>query len=260
MFADTHCHLDFPELSSKLLSLQDEMTNKRLGMIIIPSVARKNWSNVVEICDQDNRFFFGLGLHPYYIDNHEISDASHLAREVSNFKKEKSDKLVAVGEIGLDFTCPNKEKQIGLFEAQLAIAEEYELPVIIHTRKAHAETLRSLKKYNLVGGVVHAFSGSFELMMGYVDQGLKIGVGPVITWPTSTKTRNAIMKAPLDVLLLETDSPDMAVAGVEKGFGSPVNVREVFSELNKIRNESESRLESVLWESSIQLFMRKPYN
>tara|TARA_R110001592_G_scaffold15600_1_gene67748 strand:+ start:7394 stop:8167 length:774 start_codon:yes stop_codon:yes gene_type:complete len=256
MFADTHCHLDFVELSSQLDSIQMAMNNQRIGMLVVPSVERSNWSKVIDICKKDSRFFFGLGLHPYFIEVHDIEDISSLAVEISNLKRQKSNKLVAIGEIGLDFTRPGAEKQIDLFEAQLALAEEYELPVIIHTRKANAETLFSIKKYNLVGGVVHAFSGSFELMMGYIDQGLKIGVGPVITWPTSSKSRKAVMRAPIGSLILETDAPDMSVSGVGRGFGSPLNVCDVFETLKNIRSETGQKLEEALWYNSVQLFIR----
>ena len=256
MLADTHCHLDFIQLSSQLLFLQKEMDSRQIGMLVVPSVEVSRWQSVIEICDKDNRFFFGLGLHPYFIDQHEFDDIDKLSQKISEFQNQTSAKLVAVGEIGLDFTCPSKEKQIELFEAQLALAESYRLPVILHTRKANAEMLKILKRYDLVGGVVHAFSGSFELMMCYVELGYKIGVGPVITWPASSKTKGAIAKAPLDALVLETDAPDMAVSGVERGFGSPVNVCDVYASLKEVRSESDQKLRQALWENSTNLFAR----
>jgi TatD DNase family protein len=257
MFADTHCHLDFKELASQLETIQMGMYQRSLGMLVVPSVERKSWPEVIDICLKDERFFFGLGLHPYFIDRHEVEDLSVLANEIERLKKEKSNKLVAVGEIGLDFTRPSIEKQINLFEAQLALAGRYKLPVIIHTRKANAETLASLKKYNIVGGVIHAFSGSFELMMSYIDQGLKIGVGPVITWPSASKSRDAVSRAPIDSLVLETDAPDMSVTGVVRGSGSPLNVCDVFDVLANIRAETKFRLEQALWKNSAELFIRQ---
>lgn len=256
MFADTHCHLDFSELAQQLALLKVGMEEKKIGLLVVPAVERNNWSKVMKICSRDSRFFFGLGLHPYFIDRHKEEDLIVLAETVGDLKKEKVDKLVAVGEIGLDFTRPDAGKQISLFEGQLALAESHKLPVIIHTRKAHSETLASLKKYQLVGGVIHAFSGSFELMMSYVELGLKIGVGPVITWPSSVKSRKSFMMAPIESLVLETDAPDMAVTNVLSGSGSPLDVCHVFAELAKIRNETKQQLEQALWENSKQLFNR----
>ena len=256
MFADTHCHLDFNELASQVGAIQMGMDHRHINMLVAPSVERNNWSKVIEICLKDRRFFFGLGLHPYFIERHEVEDVAVLSNEIERLQQEKSNKLVAVGEIGLDFTRPKIEKQMDLFEAQLELAERYRLPVIIHSRKANAETLSSLKKYNIVGGVIHAFSGSFELMMNYIDQGLKIGVGPVITWPSAYKSRESVSRAPLGSLVLETDSPDMSVAGVDSGSASPLNVLDVFRALNNIRAETKPQLEQALWKNSTELFIR----
>lgn len=256
MFADTHCHLDFEVLHSQLTILRAAMSERGVGMLVVPSVKSKTWSKVIGVCALDNRFYFGLGLHPYFINQHKTDCVYKLDLAISKQKKDSCKKLIGVGEIGLDFTLPDHQKQINLFEVQLALAEKYKLPVIIHVRKAHAEALKSLKKYNLVGGVVHAFSGSFELMMNYIDLGLKIGVGPVITWPTASKTRASIAKAPLDSLVLETDSPDMFVSGGKSGQGSPLEVCDVFMALNKIRSEAQGFLEYSLWQNSVQLFIK----
>ena len=232
------------------------MSDRGVGMLVVPSVKSEAWSKVVELCSVDNRFFFGLGLHPYFIESHQSECVTKLALQISRLKEEGSKKLVAIGEIGLDVTRPDFERQVRLFEAQLELAERYALPVIIHVRKAHAEALLSLKKYNLVGGVVHAFSGSFELMMNYIKLGFKIGVGPVITWPKSFKTKASISKAPLSALVLETDSPDMYVLGAKSGQGSPLDVCNVFDELKRIRSESGEFLESSIWQNSVQLFIK----
>lgn len=256
MLADTHCHLDFEALYSRLESLRLLMSDRDVGMLVVPAVRSETWSKVIELSSVDSRFYFGLGLHPYFIEYHQNECVSKLALEISSLKDEGCKKLVAIGEIGLDFTRPDSEKQIKLFEAQLEIAEKYALPVIIHVRKAHAEALLSLKKYNLVGGVVHAFSGSFELMTNYIKLGLKIGVGPVITWPTSSKTKDSISQAPLSALVLETDAPDMYVSGAESGQGSPLDVGDVFEALKRIRPESGDFLESSLWQNSVQLFIQ----
>lgn len=256
MLADTHCHLDFNELSSRLECLLLEMDMYRVGMLVVPSVQSDTWSKVIDICFKDSRFFFALGLHPYAIDHHTDECLLRLSYMISKLKSDGVDKLVAIGEIGLDFTRPNPKKQMGLFEAQLKLAEKYRLPVIIHVRKAHAEVLAALKRYELVGGVVHAFSGSYELMMSYVSLGLKIGVGPVITWPTSFKTKISIAKAPISSLVLETDSPDMSISGVKPGQGSPLDVCRVFAELKELRSETGDMLKKTLWQNSVNLFIR----
>lgn len=254
MFADTHCHLDFEGFSGRLEGLKGAMTEECLAMVVVPSVAVSNWNNIVDLCDKDERFFYALGLHPYFIEDHKISDVLALEEKMSVLSAIKGAGLVAVGEIGLDATQPDIDKQLKLFEMQLGLAQKYKLPVIVHVRKLHSLVISTLKKFSLVGGVVHAFSGSYELMMSYINLGFKIGVGPVITWGTSNKTRAALVKAPVSSLVLETDAPDMFVAGIDKSQASPLDVMRVFSVLNEMRPESRCDLMEHLWANSLHLF------
>lgn len=256
MFADTHCHLDFESFSVGIERLKCEMSKNFLEMVVVPSISASNWDKVISLCGQDERFFFALGLHPYCIEEHKFSDVMALENKLSVLMEAKTGGLVALGEVGLDATRPDIEKQVELFEMQLCLAEKYKLPVIVHVRKLHNQVIELLKRYALVGGVIHAFSGSYELMLRYINLGFKIGVGPVITWASSGKTRSAIMKAPLEYIVLETDAPDMYVAGIDKSQASPIDVIKVFEVLNEIRPESDSELRESLWVNSIQLFSR----
>ena len=254
MYADTHCHLDFDGLSGRIDGLIEEMTAASVEMVVVPSVAASGWGRLVALCQRDKRFFYALGLHPYFIEAHEVSDVLLLDDQLDSLMSSENSRLVAIGEIGLDATRPDIDKQLVLLEKQLGLAEKYKLPVILHVRKLHSQLAGLLKQYVLVGGVIHAFSGSYELMMSYIDLGFKIGVGPVITWRSATKTRAAIAKAPLSSLVLETDSPDMYVEGIEKSKASPLDVIQVFNALALIRPESESDLLAEIWLNSMCLF------
>lgn len=256
MFADTHCHLDFESFDGRIESIKLKMDQSSLEMIVVPSVSVSNWDKVISLSGRDKRFMYALGLHPYFIQEHQLSDVSLLDEKLSGLLFEGDSRLVALGEIGLDATRPDIKKQLELLEMQLSLAEKHKLPVILHIRKLHSQLIDILKKYTLVGGVVHAFSGSFELMMRYVDLGFMIGVGPVITWETATKTRSAVAKAPLSSLLLETDSPDMYVGGKDKSKACPLDVIEVFHTLSAIRVESKAELMDEIWSNSMRFFSK----
>ena len=230
-----------------------------MAMVVVPSVSASNWDDVISICDKDERFFYALGLHPYFINSHDVSDVVTLDNNLNDLMASSNSSLVAIGEIGLDATRPDMDKQIVLLEMQLELAEKYKLPVIVHIRKMHSQLLVILRKYSLVGGVIHAFSGSYELMMAYIALGFKVGVGPVITWRSSTKTRSAIERAPLSSLVLETDAPDMYVEGLEKTKASPLDVIKVFGVLSGLRSESEIDLEKQIWSNSVSLFNKSSF-
>lgn len=255
MYADTHCHLDFEQFESRLPEIFRGMTQKELGFIVIPSVGVSNFQRVESLCGADKRLFMALGLHPFFIQKHTENDLVELELRLSRLTVSDCSRLVAVGEIGLDASCPQIDKQVSLFQAQLELAEKFKLPVLIHARKSNELLFRSLAGVDLVrGGVIHAFSGSYELLMRFVRLGFKIGVGPVITWPGASKTRHAISRAPLESLVLETDAPGMHVSGVSENEAGPFDVLLVFRALLQVRSESEELIRDSLWRESRKLF------
>lgn len=254
MYADTHCHLDFDLLRDRVSLILAEMSVRGLGFVVIPGVTLSGFVGVEKLCQQDKRLFMALGLHPYFIEMHAEKDLAELEDFLCHLLRKDESRLVAIGEIGLDATCPDIDKQIRLFDAQLALAKKYQLPVIVHSRKCNEQMFSCLERVELIGGVIHAFSGSYELLMRYVRLGFKIGVGPVITWPTATKTREAISRAPLDSLVLETDAPGMHVAGVSAQKAGPFDVLLVYQALLAIRPESGEIIRDSLWRESKRLF------
>jgi TatD DNase family protein len=195
-----------------------------------------------------------LGLHPFFIDEHSDNDLAELELWLNRMVVSDDSRLVAIGEIGLDASCAQMEKQLMLFQAQLGFAQRFKLPVLIHARQANELLFKCLEGVDLVGGVIHAFSGSYELLMRFVRLGFKIGVGPVITWPSAFKTRDAISRAPLESLVLETDAPGMRVSGVSENRVGPFDVLLVFKALLSIRSESEELIRNSLWQESRKLF------
>jgi len=249
-FADTHCHLDFTQFDQTRKELLVSCKASAIDLIVVPATMRRGWAKIIELCQDSPQLRPALGLHPYFLAKHKEEHLDELDRQITRY----ATSIVAVGELGLDATIDDIARQLFFFESQLFIASKHRLPVILHSRKTHSQLVKSLKKYSLFGGVVHAFSGSKQELESFVALGLKIGVGGVITWPNSIKTRKAIQGAPLESLVLETDSPDMPVVGEARGQSTPLNVLRVFESLCALRQEAPEELSVALWNNSLALY------
>lgn len=200
MFIDTHCHLsreDYDDIDLVIKENREAGVNK-----IIISGCSKDWiDESLELSKQYEDVFVTLGYHPSEVEM--VDDL--LLDDLRN--KLKSNKVVGLGEIGLDYYYgkDNKNQQLELFEKQLKIAEEMGLVVVIHSRDATEDTINCLKKYN-VTGVIHCFSGSVETAKIYVNMGYKLGIGGVITFKNS-KLYEVVKEVGLENIVLETDSP-----------------------------------------------------
>ncbi|MBS9431594.1 TatD family hydrolase [Photorhabdus hainanensis] len=253
MFIDTHCHFDFPPFCG------DELRSLRLAAqvgvdkIIVPSISRANLQRVSELSHSYPAIYAALGFHPLYIDQHQ---EAHLA-DLEQCLKQKHEKLVAVGEIGLDLYMaePQFEKQKALLCAQLRLAKQYELPVILHSRKSHDQLAAILRKVNLPRtGVVHGFAGSLSQAEAFIRLGYYIGVGGTITYERARKTRRVMAELPLASLVLETDAPDMPLFGFQGEPNRPERVAGVFASLCELRRESPDEIANQLYHNSVELF------
>lgn len=215
---DTHCHFDFSPFSDD--PKQALMLAKEGGVqqIVIPTVGQSNWSKVQQLCQRYSDLYYGLGIHPFFSAEHVDDVCQRLNFELRNALQQSDTKCVAVGECGLDFAIEtvNRELQQTWLQAQLQLANDYQLPVILHCRKAFPELVRAIKiDTPSQGGIYHGFSGSYQQAVQLLDLGLKIGVGGTITYERAKKTRETIAKLPLSAIVLETDAPDMPVCGFQ---------------------------------------------
>lgn len=229
---DTHCHLDVADFD---LDRDEVLTRCRalgISKIIIPAIQENTWLNVLELCKSEKGLYPALGLHPVFIRQHKRDDLEKLEQLLETVSP------VAIGEIGLDFYIKelNPQQQIDLFEAQLHIAKNHELPVILHVRKAHDQVLQLLKKIKVKGGFSHAFNGSLQQAEQYIDLGFKLGFGGTLTYENSTKIHNLAKTLPLDAIVLETDAPDMVVESHRGKRNSPEYIVECLAALANIRN------------------------
>lgn len=252
-FIDTHCHFDFlPFRGTEVVSLLTA-AQVNVKQLIVPAVSAGYFSRVMALAAGYPAIFAALGLHPLYINSLYDLELAQLAV----WLKQKSNKLVAVGEIGLDFYLDNQqiERQNLVLRAQLKLAKQHDLPVILHSRRSHDQLAAILRIAALPRtGVVHGFSGSMVQAQAFVRLGYYIGVGGTISYNRANKTRNVIAQLPLSTLLLETDAPNMPLLGYQGQPNRPERLVEIFNILCQLRSEPAEQVAYQLYENSHKLF------
>lgn len=251
---DSHCHLDFHEFDSDREQIIEKCLGLGIAQIIIPGTQCAKWPAIIELCKHYDCLQFALGLHPYFLSEYQSSHIDQLDALLAQHR----DKVVAVGEIGLDFgkaDLVDELQQRDIMTQQIELANHYRLPIIVHHRRSHNALFQLFKHTRpLYGGVIHAFSGSYQEASAYVDLGFKLGVGGTITYPRAGKTREAIQRISLDSLVLETDAPDMPVFGKQGQRNSPENLVLIAQSLAQLRAEAEALIISTTENTTRQLF------
>ena len=200
MFTDTHCHL-YSEYYDNIDVIINNAQQNSINRFIVSGCSTKDNNEVINIIKRFDNLYGVIGLHPEEALNYCIEDIKILENNLNNSK------IIGIGEIGLDYHYENfdKEKQQALFKSQLELADKYKLPVVIHSREATEDTIRILKEYPGVKGVIHSFSGSKETAMIYIKMGYKLGINGVVTFKNSHL--KDILKDIINNIVLETDSP-----------------------------------------------------
>ncbi len=238
MLIDTHCHLDAAEFDADRDAIALEAKQMGVHQIVVPAVARENFQTVMDLAHQYSHCFMALGIHPMYVDHAHPSDLTLLKQLITEQLSHSNPKLVAVGEIGLDFfvTQQNRETQEYFFIEQLKIAQMFELPVILHVRRAIDDVLKQLRLHPVNGGIAHAFNGSPQQAEAFIKLGFKLGFGGAMTYPRALKIRELAQKLHLESIVLETDSPDIAPEWIgTKGRNSPKELLKIAQVLAELR-------------------------
>ena len=231
---DTHCHLDVAAFDADRDAVLARARAAGVVAQVIPGVVAAGLEGLLALCEREAGLFPALGLHPIYLEMHREADLTTLERLVAEQRP------VAIGEIGLDYFVKELDRaaQQRLFEAQLAIARDAGLPVLLHTRKAYDEVSATLKRMKFPhGGISHAFGGSPEQARRLIDLGFKLGFGGTVTYERSTRIRRLARELPLESLVLETDAPDIVVASHRGERNSPEYLPEVLAALAEVRGQ-----------------------
>jgi len=254
-YIDTHTHLDFPEFADDRDAVMAHCRELGVSRMVVLGVSQDNWQRVWDMAQCEPAVHAALGMHPVFLNDHRDKHLAELHAWFASVAQHP--KCCAVGEIGLDYFVPDldRQRQQHLFEAQLALAVEFELPVLLHVRRAHAPTIALLKQRKLPrAGIVHAFSGSLEEAREYVRLGFKLGLGGAGTWPQAKRMHRVIAQLPVESLVLETDSPDMAPAFQPHQRNTPANLPRICGILADLRGEMPESLASACWHNSCELF------
>ncbi|MFS2222889.1 TatD family hydrolase [Pantoea sp. B65] len=252
-FVDTHCHFDFPPFSEQQSESLQRAATAGVDKIIVPAVAASRFQRVLALAEHHSALHAALGLHPMAVAEHNDAALALLEQHL----QQRPAKLVAIGEIGLDLYMadPLFDKQQALLDAQLKLARDYQLPVILHSRRTHDKLAMHLRRIEVPRrGVVHGFAGSLQQAEAFINAGYRIGVGGTITYPRASKTRETIARLPLSALLLETDAPDMPLCGFQGEPNRPERVVNVWQTLCELRSEPPELIRETLRENTRLLF------
>lgn len=252
-FYDTHCHFDFPPFTGDeehSLALAAEAGVRK---IIVPAIEAGRFNRVLELAQNYPALYAALGMHPIVIEKHDDTGLAAL----EDLLRQKPEKLIAIGEIGLDLyrEDPQLDRQEFILSEQLKLAKRYDLPVLLHSRRTHDKLALHLKRHNLPRtGVVHGFAGSLQQAERFIAMGYRIGVGGTITYPRASKTRDVMARLPLSSLLLETDAPDMPLNGWQGQPNRPERAARVFDALCELRPEPAEIIANALKNNADELF------
>jgi TatD DNase family protein len=252
---DTHTHLDFDDFDADRQAVLTHCLQLGVERVVVLGVYQRNLQRVWDLALSEPQVYAALGLHPIYLDEHlpeHLQDLRDRLAAVAGHPK-----LCAVGEIGLDYYVESldRERQQTVFDSQLQMAADFNLPALLHVRRSHADTIATLKRFRLKrGGIVHAFAGSREEAKEYIKLGFKLGLGGAATWPQALRMHRVIAELPLDSVVLETDSPDMAPAMHPQVRNSPEHLPDICAALSDLMNIPAERLAQAGTDNAKQLF------
>lgn len=216
MWIDTHCHLDAPEFGAEMPAIRAQAAIKGVAHCVIPAVEVSNFETVRALAHTHGDSYC-LGIHPLYVA--QASDADLQTLDATLQKLIDDPRLVAVGEIGLDFFVPElqlsplREKQEHFYREQLKLARRYGLPVVLHVRRSADRLLKHLREVGqgdyTWSGIAHAFNGSAQQAQAFIDLGFKLGFGGAVTFERALQLRHLAENLPLESIVMETDAPDI---------------------------------------------------
>lgn len=228
MWIDTHCHLDAPEFEGQGKRIARAAEKQGIVQIVIPSIKSAGFGQAAALAHSCDNGSYALGIHPLYVADSSENDLKILDRLLEASMSDP--RLVAIGEIGLDFYIPElaqfplREKQEYFLVEQLKMARKYGLPVLLHTRRSVDTVLKYLRQQKVHQGIAHAFSGSFQQANAFIDLGFKISFCGTVTYERAHQLRKLAAELPIGAIVVETDSPDLSPAWKKRKENSPLEL------------------------------------
>lgn len=276
---DTHCHLDAAEFEPDALAVRARAASNNVAHCVLPAVEVANFEVVRRLAHAGGDSY-ALGIHPLYVAHAQDTDLATLAEHLKRYRDDP--RLVAVGEIGLDYfvpeltTSPLRERQEYFYLEQLKLARQHGLPVLLHGRRAADRLLKGLRTVAVAGGgatgsawhgIAHAFNGSAQQAQAFIALGFKLGFGGALTYARALQLRRLAASLPLDAIVLETDAPDMPphwryttaeqrAAGAPQGRNEPGELPRIGAELAILRGMDAADLAGATTRNAIAALPR----
>jgi TatD DNase family protein len=248
MLIDTHCHLDAAEYDTDRDTVAAEARAAEVE-IVVPSIGRLNFAAVRSACARYPGCYAAYGMHPMYAHIHQPSDIDELRVWIER------EKPVAIGEIGLDLFQTRIDRpgvdeadyaqQEFFFQEQLKLARDFDLPVLLHIRRANDQILKHLRRVKLKGGIAHAFNGSIQQANAFIKLNFKLGFGGAFTWPRASNLQMLAKELPLESIVLETDGPDIPPVWLGRARNSPTELPRIAQTLAGLRAVSADEVAQV---------------
>ena len=255
MFIDSHCHLNFPELSEKLDEVLANMRQNEVSHALCVSVNLENFPQIQLLAEQYENIYASIGVHP----DHE-SDTEPTQAQLVQLAQHP--KVVAIGETGLDYfrLKGDLEWQRKRFRTHIRAARECRKPLIVHTREAAADTLRLMAEEGAAeaGGVMHCFTESLEVALAAIEMNFYISFSGIVTFKNATQIKEVARQIPLERMLIETDAPYLAPVPYRGKLNQPGYVRHVAEEIAKLRGISLAEVGAATTENFRRLFLSSP--
>ena len=255
MLIDSHAHLEMPEFKKDLEEVIQRAKISGIDHIFTVGTEKGDWNRALEIARSHPKIYAILGVHPH--NAKEIDDRTYpILQELC-----KNEKVRAYGEIGLDFfrNLSPREVQIKRFREQIALAKELHLPIVVHDRDAHLETLEILKseKAEDCGGIIHCFSGNYRMAKECLDMGFYISVPGTITFKNAEPFRDIVRRLPLEALLVETDAPYITPVPFRGKRNEPSYVRYTAEKVAEVKKISFEKVAEVTTQNALRIFRLK---
>jgi TatD DNase family protein len=249
---DSHSHFDVAEFEHDRADVITRAVKAGITQQLVPAIDFKSWENLRLICQLYTGLYPAYGLHPMFLSEHLPEHVGELRRWI---EREKPN---AVGECGLDFFIEglDAEQQRFYFMEQLKLAREFELPVVIHARRAVDDVIASIKKIGGLRGVVHSYSGSEEQAAQLFKLGFSIGIGGPITYDRAQRLRRLVSRMPMEFLLLETDSPDQPNADCRGQRNEPARLIDVLKVIAELRAQPQEDVARATTANAEALFIK----
>ena len=273
MWIDTHCHLDAPEFAPDAAAVRARAAVLGVAHCVLPAVAIQHFGAVRALAHAGGDSY-ALGIHPLYVKQAHDEDLARLDAALAANRDDP--RLVAVGEIGLDYFVPElmesplRERQEYFYAEQLGMARRHGLPVLLHVRRSADQLLKGLRAVGNGAawqGIAHAFNGSEQQARAFIALGFKLGFGGALTYERALQLRRLAQTLPLDAIVLETDAPDMPPhwlyqtagqrsAGAAQGRNEPGELPRIGAELAALRGMPPDELAAATTRNAVAALPR----